>query len=132
MLIALAPLDWDAHRRRIFSTILWSSLQSILAYKVSFYFATYLPSTFFSTVAVLAPTIYACVLFVRAQNISQRDFEDRAWHSERVRGLRAGSDVDGDGNVSSEERVNESAEWANEMLRGVWPIMNPDLCVDPR
>lgn len=121
--------DWDAHRKRIFSTILSTTLHIVLAYKISFYLATFLPTTFFSTLAVIAPTFYASVLFVRAQNISRKDFEDHAWHSERVRGLRAGSDLDGDGNISTEERVNESAEWANEMLRGIWPIMNPDLHV---
>ncbi|KAF7799495.1 hypothetical protein EIP86_010730 [Pleurotus ostreatoroseus] len=60
-------------------------------------------------------------------NISQRDFDDRVWDSERIRGLRAGSDLDGDGVVGPDERVRESAEWANAILRGVWPILNPDM-----
>ena len=34
-----------------------------------------------------------------------------------------------DGEVGEEERTKESAEWANAFLRGVWPIMNPDLYV---
>ena len=46
-----------------------------------------------------------------------------------MRGLKAGSDVDGDGKISDEERIKESAEWANAVLRGVWPVMNPELWV---
>ncbi|KAI0690861.1 hypothetical protein BC835DRAFT_1352336 [Cytidiella melzeri] len=63
----------------------------------------------------------------RMHRASQVEFDDRVWHSERMRGLRAGSDADVDGQVTTEERTNESAEWANALLRGIWPIMNPDL-----
>ena len=44
-----------------------------------------------------------------------------------MRGLMAGSDVDHDGNVTDEERTKESAEWANAVVRGLWPIINTDL-----
>ena len=68
-------------------------------------------------------------MLFRLRNVSDDDFESRVWHAERMRGLRAGSDVDGDGQVSDEERTRESAEWANAIMRGVWPILNPDLYV---
>lgn len=44
-----------------------------------------------------------------------------------MRGLQAGSDLNGDGKVEGDERTKEGAEWANAVLRGVWPIVNPDL-----
>ena len=44
-----------------------------------------------------------------------------------MRGLRAGSDVDGDGKITDEERTRESAEWANALIRGLWPAINTDL-----
>lgn len=29
--------------------------------------------------------------------------------------------------MNTDERIRESAEWANSVLRGLWPVMNPDL-----
>lgn len=82
-----------------------------------------------TSLALTLPSMLAYTLLFRIQRISRMDFDDRVWHSERMRGLRAGSDEDGDGQVNAEERTKESAEWANAVLRGVWPIMNPDLYV---
>ena len=99
-----------------------------LAYSTFALVSRFVPNSFLSTAIVLAlPTFLAYTLLFRIQNISQRDFDDRAWDSERIRGLRAGSDLDGDGVVGPDERVRESAEWANAVLRGVWPILNPDM-----
>ena len=36
-------------------------------------------------------------------------------------------DHDGDGMIGTGERIKESAEWMNAFLRGVWPLINPDL-----
>ncbi|EIW58918.1 uncharacterized protein TRAVEDRAFT_48061 [Trametes versicolor FP-101664 SS1] len=58
---------------------------------------------------------------------SEADFEQRMWHAKRMRGLAAVSDVDGDGKVTDEERTRESTEWANALVRGLWPILNADL-----
>ncbi len=63
----------------------------------------------------------------RINKAAQGDFEQRVWHAERMRGLAAGSDVDGDGKVTDDERTRESAEWANAVIRGLWPIMNTDM-----
>jgi len=73
------------------------------------------------------PSVVTYCLLYRFRRIAQRDFENRAWNSERIRGLTAGSDLDGDGKVNTEERTKESAEWANEFLRGLWPIINPQM-----
>lgn len=89
-----------------------------------------LSDSWWSTCAALViPTVLTYVFNFRIHRVSKVDFDDRAWHSERMRGLKAGSDVDGNGKVSEDERTKESAEWVNAMMRGVWPIMNPDLCV---
>jgi hypothetical protein len=80
-------------------------------------------------VSLLPPSLAAYILLYRLRHAAQGDFEDRAWHSERIRGLKAGSDLDGDGKVETEERTKESAEWTNTLLRGIWPIVNPQLFV---
>ena len=80
-------------------------------------------------IATIPPSIFAYVLLFRLRNLARNDLDDRMWHSERMRGLKAGSDIDGDGKISDEERIKESAEWANAVLRGVWPVMNPELWV---
>lgn len=99
-----------------------------LAYSGFTLLAYLLSTSLVSTVAVLSlPTCFAYILFFRIQNMSRADFDDRAWDTERIRGLRAGSDLDGDGVVGPDERVRESAEWANAVLRGLWPILNPDM-----
>ena len=80
-------------------------------------------------IILLPPTFLAYMMHFRVKSLSHNDFEDRIWHSERVRGLRAGDDLDGDGRIAAEERTKESAEWLNSVLRGVWPIVNPDMYV---
>lgn len=63
----------------------------------------------------------------RMQSKSEDDMDRRAWNVERKRGLRAGYDVDRDGKIEVEEKIKESAEWLNALLKGVWPIINPDM-----
>lgn len=99
-----------------------------LAYSGFMLLSHLLSNSLVSTIAVLSlPSCLAYILLFRVQSISRTDFDDRAWDTERIRGLRAGSDLDGDGVVGSDERVSESAEWANAVLRGLWPILNPDM-----
>ena len=101
-----------------------------LAYMTCFVMGYIVPRSLWATsILVTLPTVFAYVLNFRLQRAAVNDFEDRIWHAERMRGLQAGSDVDGDGEVTDEERTKESAEWANALLRGIWPIMNPDLYV---
>ena len=100
---------------------------------IAAYTATFILTHLFASslvtaaLALVLPTVFAYVLLFRIKCIARMDFDDRVWHAERLRGLTAGGDEDGDGKVNSEERTKESAEWANAVLRGVWPIMNPDL-----
>lgn len=61
------------------------------------------------------------------RNQTKEEWENYVANSERERGLAAGKDTDGDGKVTTEERTRESAEWVDAMLRGLWPIINPDL-----
>ena len=74
-------------------------------------------------------SLFSYTLLFRVNKAAEADFERRVWHAERMRGLAAGSDVDGDGKVSDEERTRESAEWANALIRGLWPIINTDMFV---
>ena len=100
------------------------------AYSITFVLAhLFLDSSITNLLALTIPSFFAYCQLFRIQCIAKTDFDDRAWHAERLRGLKAGSDWDGDGHVSDEERTKESAEWANAVLRGIWPIMNPDLYV---
>lgn len=76
---------------------------------------------------LLLPNLLAYTMHFRVKKVSQNDFQDRIWHSERVRGLRVGDD----GGTGAEERTKESVEWLNSVLRGVWPVVNPDMYVVP-
>ncbi|KAJ3557617.1 hypothetical protein NM688_g1373 [Phlebia brevispora] len=122
------PLDWKAHRKRVLSFAAPSIFHIAVVYSICFLFARFTSGKLLSTViALIFPACLTYALLFRLRSIAQRDFDDRSWESERTRGLRAGSDLNGDGIVDEQERVKESAEWANAVLRGVWPIMNPDL-----
>ena len=121
-------VDWKAHQQRVVSVTKPSIFCIGLAYISSLLLSRLVPNVFLSSfIALVLPSCLAYALFFRINSISRQDFDDRAWHSERIRGLRAGTDLDGDGEVESEERTKESAEWVNGVLRGVWPILNPDL-----
>ncbi|KAI0703039.1 hypothetical protein BC835DRAFT_1079650 [Cytidiella melzeri] len=122
------PPDWDQHRKQVAGTVTPSILAIAFTYAACFLISHLIPNALLSaSFALVIPTLVAYTMNFRVHRASQVDFDDRVWHSERMRGLRAGSDVDGDGQVTTEERTNESAEWANALLRGIWPIMNPDL-----
>ena len=86
-----------------------------------------LPRWILYPLAAIPPIVATPTFMNIVRNAARDDAEHRVWWSERVRGLRAGEDIDGDGDVETEERMRESAEWANNLLSGVWPIMNPSL-----
>lgn len=98
-------------------------------FSVSFITALVLPlSRWILYPLVLIPPLVATPTYLNiVRNASREDAESRVWWSERVRGLRAGEDADKDGDVETEERMRESAEWTNNLLSGVWPILNPSL-----
>ena len=98
-----------------------------LAFLASFILSTFVSSWHWRILLALPPALVSYTLLFRLNQAAQADFEQRIWHSERMRGLMAGSDVDHDGNVTDEERTKESAEWANAVVRGLWPIINTDL-----
>lgn len=79
--------------------------------------------------SMIAPSMLASFWLFRLSTHADEHADQQAWHVERLRGQRAGYDVDHDGKVEVEERMKESAEWFNALLKGVWPIMNPDLSV---
>ena len=87
----------------------------------------YLNLSIFLTISLVPPSLFAYNLFFALDRKLAENFDDHAWDAERRRGLAAGEDQDGDGLVSTEERVKESAEWLNAFLKGIWPIINPGL-----
>lgn len=56
----------------------------------------------------------------RLRDFVKRDLADRLWNAERERGVQAGDDLDGNGIISADERVKESVEWLNALLRRIW------------
>ena len=73
------------------------------------------------------PNMDCAQLISAHEKVFEIPFNSRNKWMMTIQRERAGSDEDGDGQVNAEERTKESAEWANAILRGVWPIMNPDL-----
>jgi hypothetical protein len=73
------------------------------------------------------PAAFTFLWKYRMQSKGQEDADRRVWDVERMRGLMAGYDSDGDGTIEADEKMKESAEWLNSMFRGLWPIINPDM-----
>ncbi|CAL1709607.1 unnamed protein product [Somion occarium] len=122
------PPNWSDHETHVSVATSHTIILIALAYITCFAVACLISNFFYSfALATIPPSLLTYVLLFRLHNVLRNDFEDRIWHSERMRGMSAGSDVDRDGKVSDRERVKESAEWANAVLRGVWPVMNPEL-----
>ncbi|EIN08704.1 hypothetical protein PUNSTDRAFT_133889 [Punctularia strigosozonata HHB-11173 SS5] len=128
------PPDWKQYGQHAYNTTANTAVAIGLSYITSALLFQALPlpvvsqHRFLNTLlSLIPPSIVAYTLLFRLQKSVRFDFDARVWHAERMRGLKAGSDVDGDGNVSDEERTKESAEWLNALLRGVWPIMNTDI-----
>ncbi|KAI0357862.1 hypothetical protein OH77DRAFT_1308845 [Trametes cingulata] len=121
------PPNWKEHRDKVLSIT-----NASIGYISAAFVASFLLSALFSSVTtrvlcLIPPALLSYCLLFRVNKAAEADFEQRIWHAERMRGLAAGSDVDGDGKVTDEERTRESAEWANAVIRGLWPILNTDL-----
>ncbi|THH11592.1 hypothetical protein EW145_g532 [Phellinidium pouzarii] len=97
------PPNWSAHR----SYVLQLTRSTIIKIMV-----------FYAASPVLAYFIFSIPLLRRMQTISE---------SHPLLGFTAGEDLDGNGTVDTDERIKESAEWLNSVLKGVWPIINPDM-----
>ena len=105
------------------SSVIYISIAFVAAFIVS----NILNNRILRILCIIPPAFLSYALLFRVNKVSEADFEQRIWHAERMRGLAAGSDVDGDGKVTDEERTRESAEWANAVIRGLWPIINTDM-----
>ena len=77
--------------------------------------------------SLFPPSLIAVFLLHRLQRHAHEHEDQQIWNMERQRGLHAGCDLSDDGKEDVTERVRESAEWFNALLRGVWPIINTDL-----
>jgi len=130
----LPPPDWNEHKEYMLDVTTRSMFAIAATFILSVLAIQFVPLPFIRInsywripASLAVPSVLTYCIVYRLRRMTQQDFEDRAWHSERLRGMRAGSDLDGDGKVETEERTKESAEWANEFLRGLWPIINPQM-----
>ncbi|RDX44545.1 hypothetical protein OH76DRAFT_1408962 [Lentinus brumalis] len=121
------PPDWKEHRDHVLSITNSSTVYISGAFVTAFLVSTFFSSRILRVLCLIPPAFLSFLLLFRINKAAQGDFEQRVWHAERMRGLAAGSDVDGDGKVTDDERTRESAEWANAVIRGLWPIMNTDM-----
>ncbi|KDQ51904.1 hypothetical protein JAAARDRAFT_139718 [Jaapia argillacea MUCL 33604] len=128
------PPNWKDHRNKVVSTTITSIIYISLSYLSFPIILQSLPipsirhhPLIVTLLSLLLPTALAYVLVFRLRNLADEDFDNRLWNAERERGWRGGDDLDGDGKVDGEERIQESAEWVNALLKGVWPIINPDM-----
>lgn len=119
--------DWKEHRDYVVGITNTSVVHISIAFIATFLASTLLSSIIWRILCVIPPAFLSYSLLFRANKLAEDDFERRVWHAERMRGLRAGSDIDGDGKVTDEERTRESAEWANAVIRGLWPSINTDM-----
>lgn len=119
--------DWKEHRNHVLSITNSSIVYISGAFVTAFLVSTIFTSRILRVLCLIPPALLSYALLFRMNKASEADFEQRVWHAERMRGLAAGSDVDGDGKVTDEERTRESAEWANAVIRGLWPIINTDM-----
>ncbi|KAH9937796.1 uncharacterized protein BXZ73DRAFT_89230 [Epithele typhae] len=121
------PPDWKQHHERVLALTNTAILQLCAAFALSFLLSLFFTRLVPRLTAVLPGALFAYAVLFRADRVATREWAQRVWHAERLRGLRAGDDLDGDGTVEDEERTRESAEWANAFLRGLWPVINTDM-----
>ncbi|KAL5494884.1 hypothetical protein ACEPAI_346 [Sanghuangporus weigelae] len=138
------PPNWTAHRAYVLQLARSSIIKIIGAYaswptlvylisnlplisRIWFQAHPYINLGMFLIIVLVPPSLFAYTLLFALDRKSEEDFEDHVWDAERARGLAAGEDQNGDGMIGTDERIKESTEWLNAFLRGVWPIINPDL-----
>ncbi|KAI0822359.1 hypothetical protein BC628DRAFT_1364753 [Trametes gibbosa] len=121
------PPNWKEFRDNVVSIANTSILFISAAFVAAFALSALFSSAFARLLCAVPSAFLGYCLIFRMNKAAEADFERRVWHAERMRGLAAGSDVDGDGKVTDEERMRESAEWANTIVRGLWPTFNTDL-----
>ena len=119
--------DWKQHRDHALSTTHFAGIYFFLTFITSFVISTVFSDWRYRLLCVILSVFVSyCSLFL-VNKAADTGFEQRIWHAERMRGLAAGPEVDHDGNVMDEERIKESAERANALVRGLWPTINSDL-----
>ena len=127
--------DWSAQKNRLVSlsrATFWKTCATYIACPLIF-FSLPLPSVLRNyplaplLISLIPPTFVAYVLLFGFEAAANNDMDERVWHAERQRGLKAGRDLNNDGHVDQNERTKESAEWFNEIFRGIWPIINSDM-----
>ncbi|KAL5476528.1 hypothetical protein ACEPAI_3385 [Sanghuangporus weigelae] len=122
------PSKLDGSRSLYFWPTLVYLIGSLpLISRIRFQAHPYISLGIFIIIALVLPSLFAYILLFALDRKSEEDFEDHVWDAERARGLAAGEDQNNDGMIGTDERIKESAEWLSAFLRGVWPIINPDL-----
>ncbi len=125
--LLILSIDWKEYRDHVLSITQYSVIYICLAFLTSFAISSTLSDWRWRLLFTIPPVFVTYCLLFWMNRAAETDFEHRVWHSERMRGLGAASDVDRYGNVTDEERTKESAEWANALVRGLWPTINSDL-----
>ncbi|KAG8739888.1 hypothetical protein FRC10_005022 [Ceratobasidium sp. 414] len=85
----------------------------------------------FWTFSLVPPSLLSYLLMFRLHADSTNDFEAHVWDSERRRGVASVSapEHSGDSEDGDTKVLEESAEWANAVLKGLWPRIDPDLFI---
>ena len=125
--LILSMTDWKQYRDHVLSITNTATVYVCLSFVISFALSTAFSDWRYRLLCAAPPVFVGYCSLFWVNRATETDFEQRVWHAERMRGLAAGSDVNHDGNVSGEERIKESAEWANALVRGLWPTVNSDL-----
>lgn len=129
------PPDLDGQKKYMLYLFRLSLLRIVAAYTVLPiltvalvpYWLGSFPPILLYPLSMVAPTTLAVFMLFRLSKHAEEHADQQAWHTERMRGQKAGYDWNGSGKVDVDERLKESAEWFNGLLQGIWPIINPDL-----
>ncbi|KAG9120814.1 hypothetical protein FRC07_003540 [Ceratobasidium sp. 392] len=81
--------------------------------------------------SLILPSFVSYVLIFKLHADSTDDFEAHVWDSERRRGVESVSvpEHSDDSGHGDSKVLEESAEWANDLLKGLWPRIDPALFV---
>lgn len=81
--------------------------------------------------SLILPSFISYVLIFKLHSEASQDFEAHVWDAERRRGVTSVSIPENHENPAEDEDehgiLNESAEWTNSLLTGLWPRIDPDL-----